>query len=77
MHPVNDLRWVKGRHGNVWEHQAKECQACHGTDLKVGSPLARVSAGRVFRIEDHQIVRLTKGQVVTCTLCHSWPRVND
>ncbi len=77
LHPVNDLRWVKGRHGNVYETQSRECQACHGPDLKVGSPLAKAADDRTFRIEDNQTVRIAKGQVVTCNLCHEWPKRDD
>jgi hypothetical protein len=76
LHPVNDLRWIKGRHGSVYETKAAECRACHGLDLK-GSVLSRAAADRLFRIEDDLIVGIAKGTAIGCDRCHAWPRQED
>ena len=72
MHNVNDMRWVKPRHGQLFERQYRNCQSCHGVDLQ-GSPLSRTAADRIFRIEDDQIVRIPKGTAVHCHFCHRQP----
>ena len=72
MHPV-DSRWgASDAHGHLYQSQRAACQACHGLNLE-GTVLARVAADRNFSGEEGAR-RLTKGQLVSCDLCHSMPR---
>ncbi|MHC1742942.1 MAG: hypothetical protein AB9873_07915 [Syntrophobacteraceae bacterium] len=67
MHPVGQQNFVNG-HDGLAEGNQDACRACHGQNGE-GTVLSRVSANRTVSAEGRQIA-LTKGQQVTCTLCH-------
>lgn len=70
MHPVGEQRFAGGHENLVGSNRAA-CQACHGK-TGLGTVLSKVSANRTFSIEGRQ-VSLTKGQQVSCNLCHGNP----
>jgi hypothetical protein len=69
MHPVGDTRFSDGGHENLAEGNKDACRACHGQNGE-GTVLARVATDRVLSNEG-RTVSLQKGDVVTCSLCHS------
>ncbi len=69
MHPVGDTRFSNGGHEDLAEHNKNACRACHGQNGE-GSVLSRAAADRVLRNEDHGTVRVSRGEPVTCSLCH-------
>ncbi len=81
MHPV-DQGWISS-HYSVYRDSrtpAGTCQACHGSKLQ-GSPLAKAAADRTFSIDDGRTRTITKGTLVSCSLCHDNPlsssRIDD
>lgn len=85
MHPIGEAgqRFVDGGHENLGEHQADECRACHGQNGE-GTVLSRALADRTYVIDECKsggtlcggstkknfTVNLTKGEVITCVMCH-------
>jgi hypothetical protein len=70
LHTVNDSRWV-GSHNNFYSRDKSACKSCHGVNLE-GTVLAKIPAGRSFRVEGRTIV-FVKGDLISCTWCHSRP----
>ncbi len=69
LHPVGDTSFSDGGHEDMAErNNGNDCRACHGLNGE-GSVLSRVAVDRTLRNE-HGSVSLSKGDVVTCTLCH-------
>jgi len=69
MHAVGDTRFSNGGHEHIAEqNNGNACRACHGTNGE-GSVLSRAATNRVLRNEE-DTVSVSKGQVITCTLCH-------
>ena len=69
MHAVGDTDFSDGGHEDIAERDnGNACRACHGLNGE-GSVLARAAKDRVLRNED-ETVSLSKGEIVTCTLCH-------
>lgn len=70
MHPVGNTSFSDGGHESVAENNPDACRACHGLNGE-GSVLSRVATDRVLQAkEDNETVSLSKGDMVTCTLCH-------
>lgn len=67
MHPVGQQSFVGGHEGLAQQNR-NACRACHGQNGE-GTVLSKVSATRTLTAEGRQIT-LTKGQQITCTLCH-------
>jgi hypothetical protein len=72
MHPIESRFGASEAHGSLYRSNRAACQACHGMNLE-GTVLARVAADRNFSGEEGARP-LTKGQLVSCDLCHSKPR---
>ena len=68
MHAVGDTGFSNGGHEHVAENNANACRSCHGQNGE-GTVLSRVADDRVLRNEGRSVI-LTKGEEVTCTLCH-------
>ena len=69
MHPVGDTGFSDGGHEDMAEqNNGNACRACHGLNGE-GSVLARAATARVLQNEG-KTVSLSKGEIVTCTLCH-------
>jgi hypothetical protein len=69
MHIVGEQRFLnEGAHPHMAEVDPNACRACHGRNGQ-GTVLSKTSAGRTFNVEGGQVT-LTKGQAVSCTLCH-------
>jgi len=67
MHPVADQRFVGG-HDSLAERNRNDCRACHGQNGQ-GTVLSKVATNRTLSADGRRIT-LTKGQMVTCNLCH-------
>jgi len=67
MHPVNDTRFADGGHRNLASANRAQCRACHGQTGQ-GTVLSKVAVNRNLAGET-----FTKGQMVSCNLCHSNP----
>jgi len=82
MHPVNDPNWIKGRGDSYHEDFVRkngqdQCAACHGADHR-GTRLSRVPVDRVMRDAEGKVwARLSKGENVSCDLCHSLEKSFD
>ncbi len=82
MHPVNDPMWNE-KHKEVDKgNNRNSCRACHGINGE-GSVLSRVAADRTLECKDENwgqcvggTLHLSKGDVVSCTLCHE-NEIND
>lgn len=70
MHPVGDTSFARSGHEDMSENNPNSCRACHGLGGE-GSVLSRAATDRVLQAkEDNTTVTLSKGDVVTCSLCH-------
>ena len=82
MHPVGGGTFTDGGHAKLGEEQIDECRACHGKN-GMGTVLSRVATDRSFVIdkcesgtlcpddgEEPFRVNLTKGETITCVMCH-------
>lgn len=67
MHPVGQQDFIGG-HDSLAERDGNSCRACHGQNGE-GTVLSKVAVNRTVSAEGRQ-VNLTKGQQVSCTLCH-------
>jgi hypothetical protein len=66
---VGEQRFLAdGAHPHMAEIDPNACRACHGRNGQ-GTVLSKASANRTFTVEGGQVT-LTKGQAVSCTLCH-------
>lgn len=68
LHPVGDTRFSNGGHKDLAEQNPDACRACHGLNGE-GSVLSRAATDRTLR-KEHGSVTVSKGEVITCTLCH-------
>ena len=66
LHPVNDSKFVAGHH-DMFSANRAQCQACHGPTGQ-GTVLSKAAANRYLAGRN-----LTKGQVITCSICHENP----
>ena len=73
MHTVGQT-WVS-QHGDVAEHNATACAACHGSDYR-GGFLAKTSMARSFNA-DGRSKTYSAGQQVGCYDCHNGPGGGD
>ncbi|MDA8402700.1 MAG: PKD domain-containing protein [Desulfobacteraceae bacterium] len=71
MHQVGDTNFLDG-HNNLYSGNRAQCQACHGQNGQ-GTTLSKAAVNRTLSVEDGRTVSLTKGQMVSCNLCHSNP----
>lgn len=82
MHPVGGSEFADGGHEDLAEDQANSCRSCHGNNGE-GTVLSKVATNRSFVIEECEngtlcpsgetknfTVNLTKGQQVSCVMCH-------
>ena len=71
MHPVGDTSFSRGGHEHMAEHNPDACRACHGLHGE-GSVLSRAATDRILTSDDDKSssIALTKGDRVSCTLCH-------
>ncbi|WP_295543659.1 cytochrome c3 family protein [uncultured Thiohalocapsa sp.] len=82
MHPVGGTRFADGGHEDLAERSKDACRACHGRNGE-GTVLSRTAVDRTFTIEECEngtlcpdgeyenfTVRLTRGQPVSCAMCH-------
>ncbi len=69
MHPVGDTRFSNGGHEKLAERNGDACRACHGLNGE-GSVLSRAATDRTLSSKHGRSIRLAKGDVVTCSLCH-------
>jgi hypothetical protein len=69
LHPIGS-RWVD-KHGDAAEHNATQCQACHGLNYR-GTVLSEAQADRSFRVEG-KTRKFTRGQAIGCYDCHDGP----
>ncbi len=63
MHPVGDSRFISN-HSNIVSANRAECQACHGQSGQ-GTVLSRSRS--TYRRQR----TFTKGELITCSRCHS------
>jgi hypothetical protein len=70
LHPI-EARWVGGHENFLESHSKSTCQTCHGLKGE-GTVLAKAAAARSFSVEEGT-VKIAKGQLVGCGLCHSNP----
>ncbi|MCK5662005.1 MAG: hypothetical protein KAI17_00895, partial [Thiotrichaceae bacterium] len=69
LHPVGDTKFSDGGHEDIAEqNNGDSCRACHGLNGE-GSVLSRAAVNRTLKNED-KTINLSKGEVVTCSLCH-------
>ena len=69
MHPVGDTAFSNGGHEDIAEqNNGDACRACHGLNGE-GSVLSRLATSRTLTNEK-ETISLTKGEMITCTLCH-------
>ena len=71
MHVVGDTRFSRGGHEDFAEHNLPACATCHGSKGQ-GTVLSRAATDRTLYGE-HRQVSVTKGQPVSCNLCHENP----
>ncbi len=77
LHLVNDAGWISA-HGDLVENSSSpsraECKACHGLNLE-GTVLSRAAADRTLAKGENggSTISVSKGQKISCTLCHSKP----
>lgn len=71
MHNVNDPRFVSDLHGDLYDNNHASCQVCHGANLQ-GTVLSRAASDRTLP-KENGTVHVTKGQMISCTLCHGPP----
>jgi hypothetical protein len=77
LHLVNDAGWISA-HGDLLEHGSPlqgECRACHGLTLD-GTVLSKAAANRTLARGEGGggfPISVSKGQQVSCTLCHGKP----
>ena len=74
LHPVGNTKFVEN-HGGLAESDPPACYACHGADGE-GSVLARAATERTglktdFDGQDGLTKDYSKGEVITCTDCHT------
>jgi hypothetical protein len=82
MHPVNDSMWNEKHKEVDKKNNRNSCRACHGVNGE-GSVLSRVADDRVFECKKSnwrncqgKTLNLSKGDVVSCSLCHE-NEIND
>lgn len=69
MHPVGDTAFSNGGHEKIAEtNDGDSCRACHGLNGE-GSVLSRLATSRTLTNE-HETISLSRGEMVTCSLCH-------
>ena len=68
MHPVGDLRWAQGGHGDLADNSSSACAACHGTDFR-GTALSKTATLRTWST----LGTFPKGRAVGCYDCHNGP----
>ncbi len=69
MHPVGDTGFSRGGHEDMAENNPDSCRTCHGQNGE-GTVLSRVATNRTLQGEDRDTYNLSKGEVVSCGLCH-------
>jgi len=69
MHPVGNTRFSNGGHESLAESNRNACRACHGRNGE-GTVLSRAAADRTLSNEG-RTVRISQGEMVNCTHCHS------
>jgi len=69
MHPVGNVKFTGEGHESLARSNGNACRACHGKNGE-GSVLSRASMDRVLS-KEHGTVSVKKGQMITCSLCHS------
>ena len=68
LHPVGNTKFSDGGHEDLAEKNPDACRACHGLNGE-GSVLSRAAVDRTLN-KEHGTVTVSKGEPVTCTLCH-------
>ncbi len=71
LHPVGNTSFANGGHENLAQSSRDACRACHGTNGG-GTVLSKAAQDRTLSAGGRQ-VHLTKGQMVSCNLCHGNP----
>ena len=71
LHPVNDSGWVGGHEEFMETHSQASCTTCHGAKGE-GTVLSKAAAGRSFSVEE-KTVKISKGRLVGCGICHENP----
>ncbi len=69
MHPVGNTQFSNGGHEDLAESNPNACRACHGRNGE-GTVLSRAATDRTLNNEGKS-VRISKGEMVNCTHCHS------
>ena len=69
IHPVGQ-QWANG-HGDIAEHGASQCQACHGADYR-GTELSRSLGNRTFSTR-FGVKTFWRGFRIGCYACHNGP----
>ena len=73
MHPVGNVKFVRGGHEDLAEENLNACATCHG-DQGQGTVLSKVAVNRTLtNIEDVGTLKLSKNELVNCGLCHDNP----
>ncbi len=75
MHNVNDPQWNK-EHGEFYEQNANTCKSCHGRNLE-GTVLSMAHEQRTLFDKKGNRVSLSKGTVVSCSICHENPETGN
>ncbi len=68
LHPVGNTKFSDGGHEDLAEKNPDACRACHGLNGE-GSVLSRAAVDRTLS-KEHGTVTVSKGEPVSCTLCH-------
>ena len=68
LHPVGDTKFSDGGHEKLAKKNGDACRACHGLNGE-GSVLSRAATDRTLK-KEHGTISVSKGEVITCTLCH-------
>lgn len=68
MHPVGDVRWAQGGHGDLADNNSSACAGCHGADFR-GTALSRTATLRSWS----SLGTFPKGHMVGCYDCHNGP----
>jgi hypothetical protein len=71
LHPVGATSFANGGHENLAGQNRDACRACHGAHGE-GTVLSEAAVDRSLSAEGRR-VNLTKGQMVSCNLCHGNP----